>query len=111
MHRALLAILILFTTPAAAAADAPTLACRLTPAECAVVLREVSVDAELFAQDQEIVGLGLSPQDRAAALIRRDEDRMAARLRQLPAPIAAEIARLQVCQALEAAAEADPGCR
>jgi hypothetical protein len=111
MRRSVFALLILSTTPAAAADDAPTPVCRLTPAECAVVLREVSVDAELFAQDQEIVGLGLSPQDRAAALIRRDEDRMAARLRQLPAPIAAEIARLQACQALGGAADADPGCR
>lgn len=97
--------------PAAAADDAPPPACRLTPAECASVLREVAVDAELFAQDQDIVGLGLSPQDRAKALIQRDEDRMAVRFHQLPASVAAEIARIQACQALGDAASADPLCR
>ena len=40
-----------------------------------------------------------------------DEDRMAARYRQLPAPIAAEIARVRVCQTLGAAADDDPQCR
>ena len=109
MRRALLALLILFATPAEADDNAP--ACRLTPAECSVVLREVALDAELFAQDQEIVGLGLSSRDRAEALIRRDEDRMAVRFHQLPAPVAAEIARVQVCQALDGAADTDPQCR
>ncbi len=74
---------------------------RLTSVECVMVLHEVAVDAELFAQDQEIVGIGLSPQDRATALIRRDDDRMAARFRQSPGPIAAEIARLQACQVFD----------
>ena len=106
------AFLLSILSPApAAAADAPPPACRLTPAECASVLREVAVDAELFAQDQDIVGLGLSPQDRAKALIQRDEDRMAARFRQLPAPVAAEIARIQACQALGDATSADRLCR
>ncbi len=109
MRHALLALLILSATRAAAADDPPP--CRLTPAECAVVLREVALDAELFAQDQEIVGLGLSPRDRAEALIRRDEDRMAARFRQLPAPIGVEVARTQACRALGGAADADAQCR
>ena len=74
-----------------------------------MVLREVAVDTELFAQDREIVGL--SPRDRAEALIRRDEDRMAARFRQLPAPVAAEVARVQACQALGGTVGTDPRCR
>ena len=109
MRRALLALLMLSATPAAATDDAPS--CRLAPAECAVVLREVAIDAELSAQDQKIVGLGLSPLNRAEALIRRDEDRMAVRFQQLPAPVAAEIARVQTCQALARAVDAAARCR
>ena len=111
MRRAILALLPLFAPSIAVADDAPTPTCRLSPAECAAVLHEVAVDAELFAQDQEIVGLGLSPRERARALIQRDEDRMTSRLRQLPGPIAAEIFRLQACQALVVQAESDPRCR
>ncbi|RYC28700.1 hypothetical protein D3273_27940 [Lichenibacterium minor] len=109
----LLLLSILSTAPAAPAAaadDAPP-ACRLTPAGCASVLREVAVDAELFAQNQDIVGFGVSPQVRASALIQRDEDRMAVRFHQLPASVAAEIARIQACHALGDAASADPPCR
>ncbi len=111
MRRAVFALLILFAPSIAVADDAPTPACRLSPAECAVMLREVAVDAELFAQDQETVGLGLSAQERARALIRRDTDRMSLRFSQLPGPIVAEISRLQACQALAVAAESDPRCR
>ncbi len=101
MRRAILALLILSASSLASAHDTQRTVCRLTSAECVLVLHEVAVDAELFAQDQEIVGIGLSPQDRATALIRRDDDRMTARFHQLPGPIAAEIARLQACQVLD----------
>ena len=111
MRHAAVALLMLSGPASAVAGDVAAPACHLTPAECAVVLREVAVDAELFAQDQEIVGVGLSPQDRARALIQRDEDRMAVRFRQLPAPIAREIARVQACQALADGAVPDPECR
>ena len=111
MRHAALALLFLSEPCSAVAGDTAAPACRLAEAECAVVLREVAVDAELFAQDREIVGLGLSPQDRARALIQRDEDRMTVRFRQLPAPIAREIARVQACQALADGAGSDPECR
>ncbi len=111
MRRAVLALVILSAPSLAVADDVRRTACRLTSAECAVVLHEVAVDADLFAQDQKIVGVGLSPQDRATALIRRDDDRMAARFRQLPGPVAAEIARVQTCQALGGATKAGSTCR
>ena len=116
MRCVLAVVLILSAGPAARADGSAASACRLSPAECAVVLHEVAVDADLFVQDQQIVGVGLSPRERAKALIQRDTDRMATRFRHLPAPIAAEVARVQACRALGDAAglnnstDPDPRC-
>ena len=108
MRLAFVLAAVVFTTPARAIDDEPRAPnCHLTTAECAAAIHEVAVDAELFAQDQEIVGLGLSPQDRARALIQRDTDRMVVRFQQLPALIAAEVARMQACQGLGDAARHD----
>lgn len=53
----------------------------------------------------------LSPQDRAAALIGRNEDRMAGASGNCPRRSPRRSARLQACQALGGAADADPRCR
>ena len=101
-------ILIFIAMPVAArSSELQGSMCRLTAAECMVVAREIAIDAELFVQDEEILGIGLPPQERAKALIQRDTERMAERLHHLPVPIANEISRMQICQVLDEAAQHD----
>lgn len=114
--RCVVPVFLILSAETGARADSPAIpVSHLSPAECAVVVREVAV--ELFAQDQEIVGAGWSPQDRAKALIHRDTDGMAVRFRRMLAPIAAEVARVQACKSLEdakviyGATKADPPCQ
>ena len=91
MRSASIILLCLLSVPAAAG-------CRLSPADCSVVMKEMEAEAEAGAGDErKFHPRDLSRYDRGVALSQRHIDRVDQRSFVLPTRIADEWLRLELC--------------
>ena len=91
MRSASVILLCLMSVPAAAG-------CRLSAADCSVLMREMEQEAEASAGDErKFHPRDLSRYDRSVALSQRHIDRMDQRSVVLPTRIADEWLRLELC--------------
>ena len=86
-------------------AQSPSYAgCRLSTADCAVISREITSEAVLQLKDEREYATSLKAYPRISVLVGRHYDRLTERARHLPARIAKEQARMDLCDTREGAA-------